>query len=246
MNLKDRFQDGQPRLLVSVKDAQECQAAIQGGAEIVDIKDPSRGSLGRCDEAEIQKIAETARSLGSGIPLTAALGELREWKATEPPLKLPAEIGFVKVGLSGCAEQRDWPTRWRQLRERFSGRLSWVVVVYADYEAARAPSPGQILEAAGETSSDAVLIDTFHKAGRSLTEIVPLKDLEALANRVHEMGLPLAVAGSLRISDLPRIKSISPEIIAVRSAACVDGNRGGPICPHRVEQIREQIGLCFS
>ena len=36
----------QPSLLVSVRCADEVAAAIEGGAEIIDVKEPSHGSLG--------------------------------------------------------------------------------------------------------------------------------------------------------------------------------------------------------
>jgi (5-formylfuran-3-yl)methyl phosphate synthase len=241
LNRRELLKGGRARLLVSVKSAQECVAAIRGGAEIIDIKDPERGSLGRCDEITIREIVQTASSIGSAIPFSVALGELREWDASKPLPDLPEEIRFVKVGLSSCGEQKDWMHHWRHLRERFSSELSWVMVIYADDEPAQSPPPGEILDALRETQGDAVLVDTFRKDGRSLVEILSLQELKVLADRVHELGLPLAVAGSLRLADLSNLEPISPEIVAIRSAACRDNHRDGPICPERVAQFRQAI-----
>ena len=36
------------KLLVSVADAAEARAAIEGGADIIDAKDPTTGALGPC------------------------------------------------------------------------------------------------------------------------------------------------------------------------------------------------------
>ena len=35
-----------PQLLVSVRSAEEARAALEGGAALIDVKEPSRGSLG--------------------------------------------------------------------------------------------------------------------------------------------------------------------------------------------------------
>jgi len=69
-----------PKLLVSVRDAAEARAALVGGADLIDVKEPSRGSLGR---AEADTIAAVAHAVGGRTPVSAALGELRDW-ADEP------------------------------------------------------------------------------------------------------------------------------------------------------------------
>ena len=39
------------RLLVSVRSAAEAEIALHGGADLIDVKEPTRGSLGRADGA---------------------------------------------------------------------------------------------------------------------------------------------------------------------------------------------------
>ncbi len=62
------------KLLVSVADAAEAQAAVEGGADIIDAKDPTTGALGRVSLSVLQAIRET---VASSIPLSAALGDVR-------------------------------------------------------------------------------------------------------------------------------------------------------------------------
>ena len=45
-----------PRLLVSVRDAVEAEAALAGGAHLIDVKEPARGALGRADDATIAAV----------------------------------------------------------------------------------------------------------------------------------------------------------------------------------------------
>ena len=44
------------RLLVSVRNALEAEVALAGGAHVIDVKEPSHGSLGRADEATLAEV----------------------------------------------------------------------------------------------------------------------------------------------------------------------------------------------
>src|SRR5262245_26134710 len=65
-----------PQLLVSVRDVAEARAALTGGADIIDIKEPRRGPLGMAKPAVM---AEIVAGVGGRAPVSAALGELHEW-----------------------------------------------------------------------------------------------------------------------------------------------------------------------
>ncbi|MFO1092588.1 MAG: (5-formylfuran-3-yl)methyl phosphate synthase [Planctomycetaceae bacterium] len=65
-----------PRLLVSVRNADEAIAALAGGADIIDVKEPRRGPLGMAD-ANI--VADIVACAGDRAPVSAALGEVRDW-----------------------------------------------------------------------------------------------------------------------------------------------------------------------
>ncbi|MFM9068482.1 MAG: (5-formylfuran-3-yl)methyl phosphate synthase, partial [Planctomycetota bacterium] len=59
------------RLLVSVRNAQEAQAAHRGGAQLIDLKEPRQGSLGAVPPADWPSIQA---ALPSSVPLSVALG----------------------------------------------------------------------------------------------------------------------------------------------------------------------------
>jgi hypothetical protein len=62
-------------LLVSVRNAAEAEEALAGGADIIDVKEPSRGPLGRADAQNARDVIQTV----SGRRLVSvALGELAE------------------------------------------------------------------------------------------------------------------------------------------------------------------------
>ncbi len=92
------------QLLVSVRGVEEAEAALAGGAHVIDVKEPSRGSLGRADDAVVEAVI---RSVAGRRPVSAACGELLE--SCAPPVS--AGLSYLKWGLAGCASLRDWRDR---------------------------------------------------------------------------------------------------------------------------------------
>src|SRR5207248_4650901 len=85
-----------PKLLVSVRNRAEAEAALAGGADLIDVKEPKRGALGAADA---RTLAAVVAAVAGRRPVSAALGELREtfWKG---PPALPG-LAYVKWGLAG-------------------------------------------------------------------------------------------------------------------------------------------------
>ena len=86
-------------LLASVLSPEEAEAALRGGADIIDLKDPRRGALGALPDAVIR--AAVARVAGRR-PVSVTAGDL----PMEPTVVAGAArrigglgVDFVKVGL---------------------------------------------------------------------------------------------------------------------------------------------------
>ena len=244
-----------PQLLVSVRSAAEARAALAGGCDILDVKEPSRGALGMADREIIQQVL--AVSAGQQrIPVTAALGEAREWLDPRAPAAVPGGVSLVKLGLSELG-QSQWQTRWREARERVdeaAGRkLRWIAVAYADWRSAAAPPPGAVVEAAITTRCAGVLFDTYRKDGRHLLDHFERHKprarrerqrsdrLQRLTATIQAAGLLVALAGSLTIDLLPEILLLRPDVIAIRGAACVDRNRSSPLSAAAVATFRRTM-----
>ena len=86
-----------PGLLVSVRSPEEVESALAGGADLIDAKEPQHGSLGRPDEATLNRIVE---SVAGRRPVSAALGELQRAVGLSLP-PLVSRLAYVKWGLSG-------------------------------------------------------------------------------------------------------------------------------------------------
>src|SRR5262249_25687655 len=84
-----------------VRSAEEAEIALWGGAALIDVKEPMHGSLG---QATPEVIAEVARRVAGRRPVSAALGELTDFRGP-----IPEALTFVKWGLSGCGSQLPSP-----------------------------------------------------------------------------------------------------------------------------------------
>lgn len=228
-----------PQLLVSVRTPQEALDALAGGAGIIDIKEPAHGPLGMVSLLEQYQIAATVRA-SSPVALSAALGELADWQS-QPMPALPPHLQYAKLGLAGMAGEPHWRAIWKQVRAEFDvlrGRpLDWVAVAYADAERVGAPAVKDVLNAAIEEGCRVFLIDTCEKGSLRLVDLLPLPQLRDLIERAHFHQLQVALAGQIVLTDLPALLTLGPDIIAVRGAACVAGDRGSEIVTSKVAAL---------
>src|SRR5262249_44673563 len=148
--------------------------ALEGGAALVDIKEPANGPLGRADEPTIRAVV---RAVAGRRPISAALGEL---VAQTTPYRGPG-LAFVKWGLAGCRELPGWQQVLSVARaqvEQWNPTCQVVSVAYADWERAGAPPTNAVIAFACHWPGSVLLVDTFEKGdGRSLLDWLSLEEL---------------------------------------------------------------------
>jgi hypothetical protein len=253
------LQGERPRLLVSVRSADEALAALAGGADVIDVKEPSRGPLGPADALTI---ANVVRVVAGRALVTAAAGELLDFlsgpsgsgmfdsDASAPPrstgrVNPPATVALWKFGLASCGREINWQTNWRHAVAELATGGPAAAVVYADWKAASAPDPLTVLTAAIAFGCPALLVDTWDKAGGSLFELWPSESLAEFVEQAHQRGLAVALAGSLSRADISRAVELGPDLIAVRGAAC-EGGRNGIVTRAQVQTLRELLNRAAS
>ena len=228
------------QLLVSVRSVEEAIAAMEGGAALIDIKEPSRGSLGRADASVIRDIAAV---VGTRLPVSAALGE---W-ADEPRSLPDADVSYVKWGLAGCRHSPDWRPQFNRLL--IQQRPQFVLVAYADWQCANAPSVEDVFTLACEHAGSIMLIDTHCKDSATgtdqrrptLLDWLPAAWIEDLCERARQAQVKIALAGSLGIPEIHTLLTARPTWFAVRGAVCDQGNRQAGIQMEKVRQLVELI-----
>jgi uncharacterized protein (UPF0264 family) len=234
------------KLLVSVRNAEEALIAAGHGADIVDVKEPTRGALGFASSDVIAKIVSALQGNVDGhpsaaydLPISIAMGELAGDSTCRWRQRLPEDvwtgIQFAKIACHDCAVA-EWPSRWDDWQAALPRHVLPVAVSYADHDIARSPQPEELLDLAAEGGAAAFLLDTFDKKSSHVFDFFSVSQLQALIHRAHELGPMVAVAGSLGIDDLSRVLAANPDVIGVRGAAC-RGDRDSHICARNVKQL---------
>jgi uncharacterized protein (UPF0264 family) len=230
------------KLLVSVVDADEARAAAAAGADVVDVKNPAVGSLGAPEPATI---AAVRAAVPAALPVSAAIGDVPNLPGTAALAALGAArsgAAFVKVGLWGAATEDEAIALLRAVRDALAAVPGAVVVAGAYADARRvtpAPLAPELLPRVARAAGVGVcLLDTAIKDGRGLLDWLAPDALAALVDDAHAAGLEVALAGALRAADLPVVHAAGADIAGVRSAACGDGRRTGPLDAGRVRALR--------
>jgi uncharacterized protein (UPF0264 family) len=224
------------RLLVSAASAGDARAAVEGGAEIVDAKDPRAGALGPVTQ---DVFGEIVAAVGGRRMVTAALGDAGSCASIEADAWMFASLGaaLVKIGFDRVTDlsmAHDLATGAVR-GARNGGGAGVVVVAYAD-RARECVSPAAILDVASSAGAAGVLLDTADKRAPRLTELASPAWLTAWVQRAHRRGLMVALAGQLQADDLPLVREAGADVAGVRGAACT-GGRGGVVDVMRVRAL---------
>jgi uncharacterized protein (UPF0264 family) len=228
------------RLLVSVANAAEASAALAGGADLIDAKDPAAGALGAVSP---QVFLDIHARVSGERPVTAALGDAVDEQDIERTARAFAAGGarLVKVGFAGIASaERAGALTAAAVRGASSGRngCGVVAVAYADADRAGSIAPDALVEVAAREGAEGVLLDTAYKDGPGLRDLVAPEALAMLVIRIHERGLFVALAGRLTAGDLPFIRDTGADVAGVRGAAC-DTGRTGHVSADRVRLLQQ-------
>lgn len=220
------------RLLASVADLREAELACALGAEIVDLKDPTRGALGAWPAADLRA---AVRLIAGRRPSSATVGDL----PMEPAALLAAAratattgVDIVKVGFFRGGDHRRCI---EALAAAAAEGVRLVAVLMADQGPDLALAPA--LAAAG---FHGVMLDTADKSAGGLRRHLDDGALGRFvaAGRAH--GLLTGLAGSLRRDDIPPLTALGPDYLGFRGALC-RGGRASALDPEAFAAVRAAL-----
>ena len=234
-----------PRLLVSVVVLDEVAAALAGGADVVDVKNPAEGSLGAPSLGLLKAIRACVRAPQW---LSVALGDAPHLPGTMAFAAAGAAAcgaDYVKLGLLGSSRREQalelLRAVYRALAET-DPRTRLVAVAYADADRVGGLPPRELPAIAREAGAHGVMLDTAVKDGTSTFTAMGEAAVAAFLSEGRALGLMTALAGSLTLADLTRARSLDVDLLGVRGAAC-DGGRSGTVSAARVRELKAALGL---
>jgi (5-formylfuran-3-yl)methyl phosphate synthase len=233
------------RLLVSVRSVAEAEAAVWGGADIVDAKEPLKGSLGPVSPLVLRAILDR---LPGDREASAALGDFSDLESVEESigallLKPRAAPVYLKLGFAGVSSSRQVETLIQAglaASVLLPTSAPIIAVGYADSEAVGALPPEAVAEAAIRSGAAGVLVDTLSKGDGHLFQRMHAERARSLFQEVRRAGLLTAVAGSLGIEQLELVRHVGADIVGFRGAIC-EGGREGRATRDRIEGIHRLL-----
>jgi uncharacterized protein (UPF0264 family) len=233
------------QLLVSVRSADEVPAALAGGADIIDAKEPSQGSLGAVEGKTLEQILE--RSPVSR-PLSVALGDVTDPAEAERlisdlnfPLRLAPtylKLGFAGLTDTGLLEEILCAAVEAGRKHRSGPRI--IAVAYGDAAAARSFAYGKARAVALRSGCAGILIDTYTKTGHTLFHWLAPAELARWIRSLRADGLLAALAGGLGPEQAAEIANLDPDVLGVRGSVS-DGGRQGTLRSSKVAELRSAL-----
>ena len=214
------------QLLVSPSTIDEAKRSA--AADIIDVKNPSEGSLG----ANFPWVIREIKTLSSK-PLSAAIGDF-DYKPGGAALAAYgaacAGADYVKIGLafSGREKARDViGAVVKAVKEEFPYKYV-VIAAYSDYQRMHSISPFEMAPLAADCGADVAMVDTGIKDRQSTFAFMNEDQLRSFTQTNKKLGLRTALAGALKFEDMEALKRINPDIIGVRGMVC-GGDRNATV-----------------
>ena len=234
------------KLLVTPTDEKDAINAVNGGADIIDVKNPVEGSLGAALPMLIHKIRT---AVPNEVPVSAALGDVPFLPGTVAQAALGAAMAgadYVKIGLHGTKTHEEALLVMKAVKTTildFKPKVKVVAAAYADYDRVGTLNPSVVPEIAAIAEIDVMMVDTAVKDGRSLFEFMTAHEVQELIDKSRSSGLNVALAGSLVGDTYKRAVDLKPDIVGVRGAALIDGDRTtGRVDSRLVAELKRMIG----
>jgi len=218
-------------MLASVLDANEADIVLAAGADIIDLKDASRGSLGA---VAVETAREAVRQIAARAETSATLGD--------PPYEEAALLGraralaAAKVGTLKLAVDVDALLRLGPALRTLARDIPLVGMLFADRE-----PDFKILAGLAEMGFRGAMLDTWDKSrGRLFVHLAPSR-LEEFCQACRAHRLMCGLAGSLEAPDVPRLLLVAPDVLGFRTALCRRHDRTGSVDAQAARLIRDLI-----
>ncbi len=249
-------------MLISVKNSNEARAAAGHLlVSIVDLKDPSAGSLGFAGAQLANEVINAVRETNLNKEISLACGELRQWRLDDADSTAPldadqlreidwAEVTYVKVGLSGgFAVPQDFD-RLKRFFELVPNHVRRVLVVYVDLFPMR-QAEEMVLEAT-RLNASVVLLDTFEKSNGNTFAYYTALECHTIFKQAKSQKMTCVLAGAIDTRCLEEAAETGADLIGVRGAVCQQDEsnasdiRKKSLCPLRLDQFLQAARVILA
>lgn len=221
----------------------EAMSIIEGGADIIDIKNIKEGSLGANFPWRIREISDFVHK--HGVVASATLGDLPYKPGTAALAAYGAGMSgpdYVKAGLYGMdtyQEAYDMMDAIQRALRSANPNITVVASGYADFRRFGGLNLHDLVLAARDTQCDAVMVDTAIKDGKTLFDVLSFDEICEFVQMGHDAGMQVALAGSIKFEHADLIFRSGADIVGVRGAVCEGKDRSTRISAAKTREFTD-------
>ena len=220
------------QLLISVKNAEEAQLALDACVDIIDLKDPNVGALGALGVEETLRILQVVDGLAI---VSATVGEQHIYlNDLAVAIEARAEMGvdIVKIAVSPLFYDENFIV---ELAKLTIVGIKIVAVFFADTKLDFNLLP--MLKKAGFYGA---MLDTQAKQ-RNLLQVQTVTSLQTFTHKCDQYDLRSGFAGSLRLQHVMELLAFKPNYIGFRGGVCDNLLRNHALVPNKVIELKNML-----
>ncbi|HQN65324.1 MAG TPA: (5-formylfuran-3-yl)methyl phosphate synthase [Methylophilus sp.] len=220
------------KLLVSVKNSEEASLALESGADIIDLKDPSVGALGALGLMETEDVM---RVLNNRALVSATVGE--GYLALKPVMdaichRIALGVDIVKIVASEVFYHDD---SIEEFYGKISKEIKLIGVFFADTK-----MDFDLLPKLRRLGFYGAMLDTQSKKN-GLLQICSLDELDRFVNECNTNKLISGLAGSLQTQDIDILDSINATYLGFRGGLCENATRTYKLSQTKIELAKKLL-----
>ncbi len=220
-------------MLASVTTVKEAQLVLNGGVDIIDLKNPEQGALGALNTHVVSAIVE---SLAGASITSATIGDIEPNDASLYDLIVSMAktgVDYVKVGLFDDNATELFLDALNRASEH---KIKVIVVLFAENYSSLTS-----LDALMKSSISGVMLDTKNKSDNNLLSLLTCQQLDEFIRLARSHDLVTGLAGSLRYEDINTLLDIEADYLGFRGALCTENDRVKSIEAKNISKIRKAI-----
>ena len=191
------------KILISTKSFEELNLVKEKGVDIIDFKDPSKGSLGAIP---INKINTFLKVIPEDQLTSATIGDIDDIEIIKKKVFLLAKtnVDFIKIGFFF----NDKKIKLLKNLKKDIKNKKLIAVLFAD----NFPSLN-LINIIRKNNFDGILIDTKNKKEGNLIDYLNLKYLEKFVKVSKKNNLTIGLAGSITEKHIKSLINLDPDFL---------------------------------
>ena len=218
------------KILASIQNMSEAKIIINSEIDIIDLKDPEKGALGKLKTNDIKNIINF---INKKKLTSSTIGDLPNNKILIKKIVdelSKTNIDFIKIGV--------YENNYIDTLSEIKSIKKLIAVFFADLFL---PSTNDLL-VLKKSGFSGVMLDTSNKKSGNLFNHLDYSDLSNFILNSKKLNLLTGVAGSINKSHIDQILKLSPNYMGFRGALCENKlSRSSKISANNVENIVQEV-----